>query len=105
MFIVFFSGLNICGIHFIPYSPEAMEVFVKFSTADDVELSLNIMGKKLCDVFVKIYRSTDEQLRFCYSKSNHKLPQYRSQSSLNGSENLAKIHGKYQQIIFQILLL
>lgn len=36
---------------------------MQFNSCEDVELSLNIMGKKINDVYVKIYRSSEEQIR------------------------------------------
>lgn len=55
---------------------------MKFKSCEDVELSLNIMGKKINDVYVKIYRSSEEQIRMiCTTKELN-----RSQLSLQSME-------------------
>lgn len=58
---ILFAGLNVCTVRFARVN-DRLEAFVRFSSNEDVELSLNIMGKKINDVYVKIYRSSDEQI-------------------------------------------
>lgn len=65
---------------------------MKFNSCEDVELSLNIMGKKISDVYVKIYRSSDEQIRMiCTTKELHL-----SQLSLQSIEQVPKGRCKLQ---------
>lgn len=81
----FFPGLSIRAVYFARVN-DRLEAFVKFNSCEDVELSLNIMGKKINDVYVKIYRSSEEQIIMVCSANELNL----SQLSLQGIEQAPK---------------
>lgn len=79
------------------------EVFVQFPTLKDLESSLNIMGRKLCDVFVKIYRSNLEQLQSAALKYSQPLPQSNNNNNIQPAINT---HGIISiSLLLQLFLL
>lgn len=69
----------------------SIEAFVQFATMNDTELSLNIMGKTMNGVFVKIYRSSEEQALYCCTKLGR--TQNHSQSSLHSNDTQPQSYG------------
>lgn len=89
--LTFIPGLSVRSIHFTRVN-DRLEAFVKFNSCEDVEFSLNIMGKKINDVYVKIYRSSEEQIRMVCTTKEFNL----SQLSLQSIEQVPNNRCKYK---------
>lgn len=90
------SGRSISNIHFVQIRQPYNEAFVVFKNSTEVELALrNIDGKKIRGIYIKIYRSSEEQYRY-YCKNLPNIPEtYLNQrpnglSRINSVPNLGK---------------